>query len=128
MNRQPHADFFCHRHDSAQEARHVFTQLVFIDIAIFRQARAELIEGIALSAPGRPAMILRTSFSMSASLAAFEPRQRLLLLFGGVACFRTRTLQNVQLESRKSDLIKRSAFEPSAINIGPDATFSSILA
>jgi hypothetical protein len=51
--------------------RHVFTQLVLINIAVLRQTRAELIQRVAFFAP-RPAIILRVSFSISASLAALN--------------------------------------------------------
>jgi hypothetical protein len=48
MHGQAHARLFRNRHDSAQEIRHVFTQLVLINIAVFRQTRAELIQRVAL--------------------------------------------------------------------------------
>jgi hypothetical protein len=54
-----------------QEVSHVFAQLLLI-IAVFRQTRAELIQRIPSSAPGRPAIMLRVSFSISASLAALN--------------------------------------------------------
>ncbi|MNT03559.1 hypothetical protein D3C72_1381020 [compost metagenome] len=51
MHRQTHANLLRHRHNGAQEHRHILSQLRLVDPIVLRQAGAELIEGIALFGP-----------------------------------------------------------------------------
>ena len=48
MHSQTDPHLFAHRHDGPQEIGHIFAQLRFIDVVIFRQTRAELVEGVTL--------------------------------------------------------------------------------
>ena len=107
---EAYPDLFSNRHDSAQEVRHVFTQLLLINIAVFRQARAELVQGITLfSSRQARNNIARQLFDVCIT-GSVKPRERLLLLFCGVIRFSTRTLQNVQFKRRKRDLVETQRF------------------
>jgi hypothetical protein len=75
--------------------RHVFAQLVLINIAVLRQTRAELIQRVAFFSTRQASNNIAGQFFDIGFACGVKPCQRLLLLFCGVIRSRTFALQNV---------------------------------
>ena len=110
MYRQANPHLFRDRHNCAQEVRHVFTQLLLINIAVFRQAGAELIQRIPLFGTRQARNNITGQLFDVCVTGGVKPRARLLLLFRGVIRFCARAFQNVQFECRKGNLIETQRF------------------
>ena len=110
MYRQTHAGFFRNRNDSAQEIRHVFTQLLLINIAVFRQTRAELVQRVPLFRTRQASNDIAGQLLNVRFTGGIEPFKGLLLLFSGVIRFGARAFQNVQLKRRKGNLVETQRF------------------
>ena len=87
MYRQANPHLFRDRHNCAQEVRHVFTQLLLINIAVFRQAGAELIQRIPLFGTRQARNNITGQLFDVCVTGGVKPRARLLLLFRGVIRF-----------------------------------------
>ncbi len=95
MYGQTHARLFRDRHNRAQEVRHVFAQLIFINAAVLCQTGAELIQRVALFCTRQARDDIAGQLLYVCFTCCVKPFARLLLLVGRVIGFRARAFQNV---------------------------------
>ena len=106
MHSQTDPHLFAHRLDGPQEIGHIFAQLRFIDVVIFRQTRAELVEGVTLFRPRQAGDDIAGQFLNVRFAHRLVIRLGLALLFFAVIRFRPRAFEDMQFKGGEGDLIE----------------------
>ncbi len=110
MHRQFNARFLRNRHDGAQEGRHMLAQFRFVDAVILRQLRLKLLQGVTLFGAWQTGDNIAHQGAFLFCAHGGKALSGGLLLGSAVILFRSRTLQQIKLEGRKSVGVEAQRF------------------
>ncbi len=112
MHCQSDPHLFAHRYDGPQEIGHIFAQLRFIDVVIFRRARGTG-RGCSPLPPRQAGDDIAGQFLNVRFAHRLVIRLGPALLFFAVIRFRPRAFEDMQFKGGEGDLIETQRPEPS---------------